>query len=232
MVSRGAERQGTWVDMGWGPSSMRRAATLAATAAWAASCAADPGDPAKGPVGSGSGGDARATLEADVDDAGGHLEDEAMPPPFDSSVGDDSSIADASVPQADADASVPSGDSAPQDGGSDASDAVTTTMEAGAGCDPGVLAITLPAGATNANTGNFGTVGPVCVQLKGSVAMAWNVSNGSGRTVRVTSASGTSPPQDASAASFTPAAPQAGPDGFVYWNFSAGAYTYASMYIY
>jgi hypothetical protein len=53
--------------------------------------------------------------------------------------------------------------------------------------------------------------------------------------VTVLSAAGTSGPfaaTDGNASAPLPTAPQAGSDGFVYWNFTAGSYAYASMYIF
>ena len=98
------------------------------------------------------------------------------------------------------------------------------------GCIPGSTVITIA--GPNGQSGNFNTPGAVCVQMKSGVAQNWGVSNGDGRMVSVTCSLGTSvavtatgqPPNGA------PQAPQPGPDGYVYWNFTAGSPSYTSMY--
>jgi hypothetical protein len=81
----------------------------------------------------------------------------------------------------------------------------------------------------NANTGNFGTTGAVCVQFKGSVHQGWGVSNGDGRMLTVVGSTTVGPESAAGAAG---GAVGAGTDGFVYWNFTAGSFSYTSVYIY
>jgi hypothetical protein len=114
----------------------------------------------------------------------------------------------------------------------------TMSMVVGAGCAAGatVIVLTISSG-TNGNTGNFGTTGPVCVELMGSVNQGWGISNGGSRMVTVTSSSGTAGPVAADSATLSPplpAAPKAGADGFVYWNFTADTtnINYASVYVF
>jgi cellulose 1,4-beta-cellobiosidase len=75
--------------MGWRPSSVRRAAALAATAGWVTACAADPGDPPKAAAGSGAGDDGGATLDSGGADASVSFEtggdDTGGPPASDAS---------------------------------------------------------------------------------------------------------------------------------------------------
>lgn len=85
----------------------------------------------------------------------------------------------------------------------------------------------------SANSGNFNTAGAVCVKLQGSVHQGWGISNGQGRMITVTGSAGTSAAIDASGPlGCLPTAPQAGADGFVYWNFTAGSVDYTSIYIF
>jgi hypothetical protein len=97
-----------------------------------------------------------------------------------------------------------------------------------------IITIMPPAGQYTANTGNFNASGPVCVQLMGSVHQGWGISNGQGRMVTVVSSAGSSGPVDASGTLVPPlpAAPQAGSDGYVYWDFTAGSVDYTSLYIF
>jgi len=82
------------------------------------------------------------------------------------------------------------------------------------------------------STGNFGTTGSVCVVYQGSVN-GWGISNGQGRLLTVIAAT-TLGPLDAAAADAAGTMPAlgAGSDGFIYWVFTAGADSYASLYIF
>ncbi|HXX66263.1 MAG TPA: hypothetical protein VEK07_03725 [Polyangiaceae bacterium] len=108
----------------------------------------------------------------------------------------------------------------------------------GAGCAAGATVIVLTfSSGTNGNTGNFNTTGAVCVELMGSVHQGWGISNGGTRMVTVTSASGTAGPVAASGSlASLPVEPQAGSDGFVYWNFTADnsspPVNYTSIYVF
>jgi hypothetical protein len=127
-------------------------------------------------------------------------------------------------------------DSAPDDAGATPDVASPPPdVGVGAGCASGATVIVLmpAAGQYTANTGNFGTVGPVCVELHGSVHQGWGLSNEQGRMVTLVSATGAQGPVDASGSlSSLATAPQAGADGFVYWNFTAGSVDYTSLYIF
>ena len=105
-------------------------------------------------------------------------------------------------------------------------DAGTTTT----GCVPGSKVITIT--GPNGQSGNFNTSGAVCVQMMSAINQNWGVSNGDGRTVSVTCSMGTTVPVTATGQppSGAPQAPQPGPDGWIYWNFSAGSPDYTSMY--
>lgn len=91
-----------------------------------------------------------------------------------------------------------------------------------------MITLTFSSG-TNANSGNFGTAGAVCVQLHAGVHQGWGVSNGQGRMVTVVGGT-TVGPEDATAA--TGGAVAAGADGYVYFNFTAGSNNYTSVYVY
>jgi hypothetical protein len=88
-----------------------------------------------------------------------------------------------------------------------------------------ILAIT----ALPGNSGSFNTTDTVCVFFHGSVS-GWGVSNGDGRTVTSMGATTFGP---ASATTLnTPPAIAAGADGSVYWIFTAGTVSFASMFIF
>ena len=87
----------------------------------------------------------------------------------------------------------------------------------GAPCQP-----TGPDLAANGNTGNFNTTGPWCVRTNATIH-GWGVSNGDGRTVTV----------DGTAVTFGQfPLPAAWTDGYTYFDFTAGTYSYCSMYIF
>jgi hypothetical protein len=73
---------------------------------------------------------------------------------------------------------------------------------------------------------NFNSTGPVCIQYKGNVT-GWNSNNSQGRTITASGATTVVIP----GASGVPNQPgiTAGADGYVYWNFTAGTYSYAGM---
>lgn len=119
--------------------------------------------------------------------------------------------------------------------GDDGGEEGGTTVGAGCAAGATVIVLTFSSG-TNGNTGNFNTTGAVCVELMGSVHMGWGVSNPGTRMVTLTSASGTAGPVAASSIATLPQAPQAGTDGFVYWNFTADnsnpPIDYTSIYVF
>jgi hypothetical protein len=205
-------------------SSARLALLSVIVGAYAAACAADAGDSSKiGSTLTPAGPSADAALANDATSAdespayagsdGQTMEETPTSPPADAGT---AVIEDSSAPET---TTLPDTGSSPDVG-------------MGAGCAAGAVVITLPAGQANSNTGNFGTVGPVCVELMGSVHQGWGLSNENGRMLTLTSSTGTTAPIDATLYASLPAAPQAGPDGFVYWNFTSGTYPYASLYIF
>ena len=204
------------------PPTARAAALSLLVGACSVACAADAGDPLKvegGPV---------ATMTGGPDEGLGGDESVAS---SDASVADDPMVVDMVV-GSDAPAMTGVESSAPMDAG-----LVIPDVGVGAGCAAGAVVIVLmpAAGAFTANSGNFNTLGPVCVELSGSVHQGWGLSNGQGRMLTLTSGAGTSGPIDASGSiTSLPAAPQAGSDGFVYWNFTADTdmVNYTSVYIF
>jgi hypothetical protein len=186
--------------------------------AHSAACAADAGDPLKVE------GGAVVTMTGGPDAGLGGDE---------SAGNSDASVEDAPmVVGSDGPGIVAFESSAPMDAGS-----TTPDVGVGPGCAAGALVIVLmpAAGQFNANSGNFMTLGPVCVELSGSVHQGWGLSNGQGRMLTLTSGAGTSGPIDASGSlASLPVAPQAGSDGFVYWNFTADTamVPYTSIYIF
>lgn len=208
----------------------RAAGLVALSWAVAAGCAADPGDPLKV--------DAGTTTAFGSDDTGPPIDDG-----LDGAAYSSSSSGGGSGTTSGGSSSAGPGDDGSNDDASSGSASGGAELDAtldvtiGPGCGDGgeaVLVLSPAAGSYTANTGNFMTTGPVCVELQGSVHQGWCVANGQGRTLTLTSASGVQGPVDASAGCFPglPAAPQAGSDGFVYWNFTAGDNNYTSLYIY
>jgi hypothetical protein len=216
-----------------------RSAVLAAlwllVGAYGAACAADPGDAPKGDAG-GAKLSASSGVSADGSLGDGSSQDEyGGVPASDAPPTDDGSAPDSPVTMTPDSSGGGVPDVAAPDAPMDSPSMVDVGV--GAGCAAGATVITLMpmAGMYTANTGNFGTLGPVCVQLKGSVHQGWGSPNGQGRMVTLTDAMGTQGPIDASTAPGSlPAMPQAGADGFVYWNFTADTQmvNYTSVYIY
>jgi hypothetical protein len=76
----------------------------------------------------------------------------------------------------------------------------------------------------------LGTIGRVCVQFKGTVTGGWNASSTEGRSVTVTGATTrtiTNIPEGVNEPAILP-----GADGYIYWNYTAGYFSYANMYAY
>ena len=82
--------------------------------------------------------------------------------------------------------------------------------------------------ASYASGSNFNTTGAVCVQHSGGVN-GWNASNLQGRTVTVTGASTVGPITPSGGGIGNQPAMSPGSDGNVYFNITAGTYTYANM---
>ncbi len=113
------------------------------------------------------------------------------------------------------------------DAGGDASAEAASDATVANGCASGATVISL--GACG-GTAPFSTTGPVCVKVKASVVNGWNASNVQGRTVEAQGAS-TQGPVAPTAYGGIPNQPglSAGPDGFVYFNFTAGQVSYSTM---
>jgi hypothetical protein len=72
----------------------------------------------------------------------------------------------------------------------------------------------------------FDTTGPVCVTYMGGSITGWNASNVDGRGVTVVGS--TTQTLDPIPNTNQPGE-GAGPDGYIYWNFTAGTASYAAM---
>jgi hypothetical protein len=214
--------------MNFSPACARVLFLLFGGSAYGAACAADPGDPLKGQDNgiASPGPDGSTTVPVEEGSIG--VEDASSTPPV-----QPEGSTTVNEPDSGQTTTTPSEDSSTPMGEPDAAmEAAMTPPEAGSGCAAGAALIPIAYGVNGGNSGNFGTAGPACVQLMGSVKQGWGISNGTGRTVTLTSASGTMGPVDATAYQSLTQTPQAGPDGNVYWNFTAGAYDYCSMYIF
>jgi len=194
---------------------------------YAAACAADAGDPSKinsglttgGADGSIPGDDGAAVGDAaSVDDSTTYApgdgpptmttpETSTTPPPEDSGT---PPIEDSGAPET----------APPMDAAS------APDVAVGAGCAAGATVIIATCGG--GSTGNFGTLGAVCVQFQGNVN-GWNASNVQGRTITATGST-TQMVNGNSGVGNQPGL-SAGSDGNVYWNFSAttSCCSYASM---
>jgi hypothetical protein len=203
-----------------GSLAIAAAAFASAAAASLAACAADPGDPSK--------------LTASASTTGPSPEGSSIVPEEDASP---ITEVDSTVPPTEASTSTTSpeaGSEPAEDSSAEAEvDGSSSSPEAGAGCSSGATVITVS--YTNANSGNFNTTGPVCVELLGSVKQGWGLSNEAGRMLTLTSAAGAMGPIDATQYTTLTQTPQAGSDGYVYWNFTAETNpmdNYTSLYIF
>jgi hypothetical protein len=206
-----------------------------------AACAADPGDPLKTPNSPDSGGSAGSSGTVSGAASGSGAATGSGSPSGSgsgSASGSGTSSGSGSGSDAGSGSDVDSGSGSASGSGSGSADVDSAPeVGVGAGCAAGTTVITLTVNAQfNGNTGNFKTLAAVCVQLHGSVHQGWGISNGQGRMVTLISATGTSGPVDASSSSPFPTlpAPQAGSDGFVYWNFTADTANvdYTSIYVF
>jgi hypothetical protein len=208
--------------------------------AYGAACAADPGDAFKGDAGAKLSASSGASVDGSLLGDGSSQDEYSGTPGSDAPATDDGSVPDSPVTMTPDSSGGGAAPDAPMDSPS------MVDVGVGAGCAPGakVITLTLPMGQVTGNTGNFGTAGPVCVQLKGSVNQGWGCPNGQGRMLTMTDSLGTQGPidgsrcssgytaGDASGSMALPDAPKAGADGFVYWNFAAGTVDFTSVYIY
>jgi hypothetical protein len=81
--------------------------------------------------------------------------------------------------------------------------------------------------ATKAS-GSFGTTGAVCVTYMGNIT-GWQASNVDGRSVTVV---GSTTQTLATIPNANQPGLNAGADGYIYWNYSAGTETYTSMSVF
>lgn len=100
------------------------------------------------------------------------------------------------------------------------------------GCADGATVVMMTPTTNQGHSPQFGTTGAVCVELAGSVPQAWGCSGCDGRMVTITTGTMTSKPTAVPANSAVTGMIAAGPDGNIYFNFTAGTYTYAQMYVY
>jgi hypothetical protein len=90
-------------------------------------------------------------------------------------------------------------------------------------CAPGAKVVVMAKSDTSVA---FGTLGAVCVKFAGTVS-GWNASNAQGRSVTALGSTMqvlATIPEGKNQPAIGP-----GSDGFIYWNFTAGMYTYAAM---
>jgi hypothetical protein len=95
------------------------------------------------------------------------------------------------------------------------------------GCVAGAAVVTM---AKLNTVVKLGTIGRVCVQFKGTVSGGWNASSVEGRSVTVTGSTTrtiTNIPEGTNQPALLP-----GSDGYIYWNYTAGYFSYATMYAY
>jgi hypothetical protein len=113
------------------------------------------------------------------------------------------------------------------DAGGDASADAASDATVASGCASGAKVISLSACG---GTPPFNTTGPVCVKVKASAVNGWNASNIQGRTVVAEGASTQGPvaPTNYGGVPDQPGL-SAGPDGFVYFDFTAGQVSYSTM---
>jgi hypothetical protein len=115
-------------------------------------------------------------------------------------------------------------EAAPVDSGTPPVEASTEASVPPTGCAPGAVVIALDA---LGNSGNFGTLGAVCITFQGTVS-GWNASNVEGRTVIAMGSTTQTPTITGDSLGNQPGiAP--GADGFIYWNYTAGTVAFSSM---
>jgi hypothetical protein len=90
------------------------------------------------------------------------------------------------------------------------------------GCDAGYTVLTM---SKLDRAVMFDTTGPVCISYKGDIG-GWTAANVSGRKVTVVGS--TTQTLNTIATGNQPGL-KAGTDGYIYWNFTAGVYSYASL---
>jgi hypothetical protein len=137
---------------------------------------------------------------------------------------DSASALDQTSPPPPADASAGADATAPQDVGTPADIGVPidTAPPPPMGCAPGATVIPL---TVLGSAVVFGTTGAVCVTYMGSVT-GWNASNVEGRSVTVM---GSTTQTLAMIPGENQPGLMPGADGYIYWNFTSGTASYASM---
>jgi hypothetical protein len=92
------------------------------------------------------------------------------------------------------------------------------------------IAIDVPLSGGQGNSNTFGTADAVCVIIEGSVVSGWSIVNPDSRRVIIVGATTLGPLS--TWVDQTGGAIPAGPDGRVYFNFSAGADGYTELLVY
>jgi hypothetical protein len=194
-----------------------------ATSAWIAACAADVGDASKvsNPL---SGSNDGSPSSSDTGAPPGFF-DQTSPP----SSGDGSTNSGDSTSPSSQDTGSPGETSAPVDSpvnppdGGPVDTGPPPPPPTGCAADAGVIA--MPA---TKNSGNFNELGAVCVTYIGNIN-GWQASNTVGRSVTVVGATtqtlATIPNENQPGLN-------AGADGYIYWNYSAGTENYTSMSVF
>jgi hypothetical protein len=118
-------------------------------------------------------------------------------------------------------------DSAIVDAGRDGPSPLCAAGQCPAACAAASVILQIP--RLRGTSGSFGTADSACVLFHGSVS-GWGVSNGEGRTVTAIGATTFGPTSTSMLK--TPSAIAPSVDGFVYWIFTPGTRSYASMFIF
>jgi hypothetical protein len=106
----------------------------------------------------------------------------------------------------------------------------------GTGCAPGAMVVMMTPSGMCGTTNSIGgssqaTLGAVCVEFKGNIPQAWAGSNTTACNITVTGGGATQMVTGAKALTAQPPM-TAGPDGYVYWNLTAGCPSFAEIYCY
>jgi hypothetical protein len=117
-------------------------------------------------------------------------------------------------------------DSGATDAGDASSSDAATDGSRSVGC---VSGSTIIAETGCASFGNFNIAGAVCVKVKVNTVNGWEASEVQGRTATVNGATNEGPITPVNGSMSNEPGLSAGTDGFVYFNFTAGAFPYSSM---
>jgi hypothetical protein len=122
------------------------------------------------------------------------------------------------------------GSDAGSDAATDASHDATTDSATDAGGSTGCASgATVISPTSCSSLPSFNTTGAVCVRLKLNTVNGWNASNVQGRTVTAKGATTQGPITPTNGSIPNQPGLSAGSDGYVYFNFTAGAVNYTSM---